>query len=369
MQSLVRIMKKSKIYIFTLFCILSLEKLTWARAAGNPYKNTGPYGINCTWYTWDKVKNMQGVSLPAWGNAKTWYNSAKTAGFKVGIKPQSNSIIVWDITEYGHVAYVEKVSGEYMYIWDSDKYCIDEDDPEFIECDSNSYDESSQTACRKKAKRAACKLETSIYTNEYKTIGFIYLDEVPSNINQIDSSNKKDNRNNDKQNNQNSKDNQNIEVKKGEPEVVKADNNYLQEIALSSGSLDFNKDILDYEVTVLNDVSELEVNAKTLDSKATVNGNGIYKLEVGNNLIKLDVTAENGEIKEYTINVLRKEIDKEDIVWDESQDNKPKENNKNINLNLIKYLVITLGATVLLIILGVLWLKKNKKENSDKDIY
>ncbi len=64
-------MKKSKIYIFALLCILSLEKLTWARATGNPYKNTGPYGINCTWYTWDKVKNMQGVSLPAWGNAKT----------------------------------------------------------------------------------------------------------------------------------------------------------------------------------------------------------------------------------------------------------------------------------------------------------
>ena len=166
-------MKKFKIYVFTLLCILSFEIFMTVRAAGNPYKSTGPYGINCTWYTWDKVKNMQGVSLPAWGNAKTWYNSAKKAGFKVGIKPQSNSIIVWDITEYGHVAYVEKVSGEYMYIWDSDKYCIDEDDPEFIECDSNSYDESSQTACRKKAKRAACKLETSIYTADYKTIGFI----------------------------------------------------------------------------------------------------------------------------------------------------------------------------------------------------
>lgn len=89
-------------------------------------------------------------------------------------------------------------------------------------------------------------------------------------------------------------------------------------------------------------------------------------VEVGNNLIKLDVTAENGNIKEYTINVLRKENDKEDIAWDESQDNEFKENNGNINLNLTKYLVIALGASVLLIILGVLWFKKNKKENSDK---
>ena len=359
-------MKKFKIYVFTLLCILSFEIFMTVRAAGNPYKSTGPYGINCTWYTWDKVKNIKGVSLPAWGNAKTWYNSAKGAGFKVGSEPKDNSIVVGNITEYGHVAYVEKVSGNYIYVWDSDKYCIDEEDPEFIECDSNSYDESSQAACRKNAKRAACKLETNIYTADYKTIGFIYLDEVPSNANQNDSSNKHDNNNGDKQTNQDSKNNQNNEVKKKEPEVIKSDNNYLQEIILSSGSLDFNKDILDYNVTVENEVDELEINAKTEDSKALVVGNGIYKIEVGNNLIKLDVTAENGNIKEYTINVLRKENDKEDIAWDESQDNEFKENNGNINLNLTKYLVIALGASVLLIILGVLWFKKNKKENSDK---
>lgn len=82
------------------------------------------------------------------------------------------------------------------------------------------------------------------------------------------------------------------------------------------------------------------------------------------NILPTLTVLENGEIREYTINVLRKENDKEDIVWDESQDNEPKEN--NINLNLTKYLVITLGSTVLLIVLGVLWFKKDKKENSDK---
>lgn len=261
---------------------------------------------------------------------------------------------------------MKKVSGSYIYVWDSDKYCINEDDPDFIECDNNSYDEASQATCRKNAKRAACKLETSIYTIDYKTIGFIYLDEVPSNANQNDSSNKQNNNNGDKQTNQDSKNNQNNEVKKEEQEAVKSDNNYLQEIILSNGSLDFNKNILDYNVTVENEVDELEINVKTEDSKALVVGNGIYKIEVGSNLIKLNVTAENGNIKEYTFNVLRKENDKEDIAWDESQDNEFKENNGNINLNLTKYLVIALGASVLLIILGVLWFKKNKKENSNK---
>ena len=56
-------MKKFKIYVFTLLCILSFEIFMTVRAAGNPYKSTGPYGINCTWYTWDKVKNIKGTII------------------------------------------------------------------------------------------------------------------------------------------------------------------------------------------------------------------------------------------------------------------------------------------------------------------
>lgn len=311
---------------------------------------------------WDKVKNMRGVSLPAWGNAKTWYNSAKNAGFEVGSEPRNNSIIVWDITEYGHVAYVEKVSGDYMYIWDSDKYCIDEDDPEFIECDSNSYDEASEAACRKNAKRAACKLETSIYTTVYKTIGFIYLDEVPSNANQNDSSNKQDNNNGDKQTNQNSENNKNNESKEEEQEAIKSDNNYLQEIILSNGSLDFNKDVLDYNVTLENEVDELEINAKTEDSKVTIKGTGVYKIEVGNNLIKLDVTAENGKIKEYTINALRKEIVNDDNLPEDSENEKiEKDDNSNKKVvHLSKYLEVLFEVTLLILSFGVYIIKKRK---------
>lgn len=305
---------------------------------------------------------MRGVSLPAWGNAKTWYNLAKNACFEVGSEPRNNSIIVWDITEYGHVAYVEKVSGDYMYIWDSDKYCIDEDDPEFIECDSNSYDEASEAACRKNAKRAACKLETSIYTTVYKTIGFIYLDEVPSNANQNDSSNKQDNNNGDKQTNQNSENNKNNESKEEEQEAIKSDNNYLQEIILSNGSLDFNKDVLDYNVTLENEVDELEINAKTEDSKATIKGAGVYKIEVGNNLIQLDVTAENGKIKEYTINALRKEIVNDDNLPEDSENEKiEKDDNSNKKVvHLSKYLEVLFEVTLLILSFGVYIIKKRK---------
>ena len=57
-------------------------------AASNPYSSKGPYGVNCTWYTWKKVNEKTGISLPAWGNAKTWYTSAENAGYSVGKTPK-----------------------------------------------------------------------------------------------------------------------------------------------------------------------------------------------------------------------------------------------------------------------------------------
>lgn len=185
---------------------------------------------------------------------------------------------------------------------------------------------------------------------------------MPSNANQNDSSNKNDNNKNDKQNNQNSKNNQNNEVKKEEQEVIKSDNNYLQEIILSNGSLDFNKDILDYNVTVENEVDELEINAKTEDSKALVVGNGIYKIEVGNNLIKLDVTAENGNIKEYTINVLRKERVNDDNLTEDIENEKiEKDDNSNKKVvHLSKHLEVLFGVVVLIVSFGIYIIKKQK---------
>ena len=185
---------------------------------------------------------------------------------------------------------------------------------------------------------------------------------MPSNANQNDSSNKQNNNNGDKQTNQDSKNNQNNEVKKEEPEVIKSDNNYLQEIILSNGSLDFNKDILDYNVTVENEVDELEINAKTEDSKSLVVGNGIYKIEVGNNLIKLDVTAENGNIKEYTINVLRKEsVNDDNLTEDIENDKIEKDDNSNKKVvHLSKHLEVLFGVVVLIVSFGIYIIKKQK---------
>lgn len=81
-------------------------------------------------------------------------------------------------------------------------------------------------------------------------------------------------------------------------------NNYLKELKLSSGDIVFNKDILEYDLTVYYDVSKIDVEAIVEDSKAKVVVNS-PTLNVGNNVITITVTAENGNARTYKIVVKR----------------------------------------------------------------
>jgi len=60
-----------------------------------------------------------------------------------------------------------------------------------------------------------------------------------------------------------------------------------------------------YDVTVPEDVEQVEVYATAQDSKTTVTGTGIKTLEKGVNNLAVVVTAEDGTTKTYTINVTR----------------------------------------------------------------
>lgn len=77
---------------------------TVSKRHGKP--NTFPYGY-CTWYV-AQVKH-----IPWRGNAGAWLYNAKSMGYKTGKTAKVGSIIVTtDNTYYGHVAIVEKVSGD-----------------------------------------------------------------------------------------------------------------------------------------------------------------------------------------------------------------------------------------------------------------
>lgn len=68
-----------------------------------------PWG-HCTWYIAGKRY------IPWGGHAKYWLTNAKRYGFQTGFYPIPGSIMVTREGWYGHVAYVEKVSGNYVYI-------------------------------------------------------------------------------------------------------------------------------------------------------------------------------------------------------------------------------------------------------------
>ncbi len=86
------------------------------------------------------------------------------------------------------------------------------------------------------------------------------------------------------------------------------DNNYYDKeyVDLSNNKvIGFDKDILEYNVTVPNDVTSINVNGIRENLLATVSGNGRYSLNVGNNKVEINVISESKDLKTYIININR----------------------------------------------------------------
>ncbi len=82
------------------------KKLDGKSGAGHSF----PYGY-CTWYV------AQKRYVPWGGNAGTWLYHAKALGYRTGKTPQKGAIVVTtDDRYYGHVAVVERVSGESIVV-------------------------------------------------------------------------------------------------------------------------------------------------------------------------------------------------------------------------------------------------------------
>ena len=63
----------------------------------------------------------------------------------------------------------------------------------------------------------------------------------------------------------------------------------------------FDKNILEYKLTLDQSVEKVKINASANDSKAKVNGTGEFNLSNGENVFEIKVTAENGNEKKYKI--------------------------------------------------------------------
>jgi len=99
-------------------------------------------------------------------------------------------------------------------------------------------------------------------------------------------------------------------------------NNYLKSITLSEGIINFDKDTLEYNITVKNEITDIKIDAVSEDKKAKVEIEN-SKLKVGNNVIKINVISENKKTRTYILNVKRL-----------SEEEKMSDNNNILNINI-----------------------------------
>ena len=92
-------------------------------------------------------------------------------------------------------------------------------------------------------------------------------------------------------------------------EQPKSSNADLNTLSVSGYTISpaFDKDTLNYTLTVPNNQTEVTINATLADGKASIAGTGRRTLDVGANPLKVTVKAEDGTTKIYTINVTRSE--------------------------------------------------------------
>lgn len=94
-------------------------------------------------------------------------------------------------------------------------------------------------------------------------------------------------------------------------------NAYLENLTIDGEDIGFEKDIIDYTYTVEYDVNELEIEAspELKSSNLEIIGNKNFK--VGENIVTIKVTAEDGSEKTYTITVTKNEEVISDIYLDD----------------------------------------------------
>ncbi len=93
-------------------------------------------------------------------------------------------------------------------------------------------------------------------------------------------------------------------------DTEKSNDATLNGLAVKEGKItpEFKKDVKEYALTIPYEIEEINVNATTTDSKATVSVKGNKKLKEGENTVTVTVTAEDGSTSDYTIKVTRARV-------------------------------------------------------------
>ena len=120
--------------------------------------------------------------------------------------------------------------------------------------------------------------------------------------------------------------------------------NYLKSLEIEGYKIDFNKHQSIYKIEVAKEVRELKIEAIPESNNAKVEIVGADNIDENNKII-INVTAENGEVKKYIININR--------IKDEKKDNsflfEITEDQKKMGI-IFSSIVLGLGIIIFIII-------------------
>lgn len=114
-----------------------------------------------------------------------------------------------------------------------------------------------------------------------------------------------------------------------------SNNNNISNLTVNGQNIPLEEGKLDYEITVGSDVTEANIEAILENDSANRTITGPSVLEYGSNEYKITVTAKNGDVKIYTINVIREGTPEEETN-DEPTVTPVSNNVSNANNNEVK---------------------------------
>ncbi len=134
---------------------------------------------------------------------------------------------------------------------------------------------------------------------------------------------------------------------------------YLKSVTSNIVKIDFNKDTYDYEYEVSNDVDKMDLVAQAEDSNAKIDISN-QTLKIGENTIKITVTAKNKDKKVYTFSINRKEMEKENQIDEKDDDVIPISDSVETKKPNKTGFVLLLGILIGVMIIDLVIMKKNK---------
>lgn len=127
-------------------------------------------------------------------------------------------------------------------------------------------------------------------------------------------------------------------------------NNYLKTLEAKGYEIKFDRDTLEYELNVNNDVKSLDITAIAEDSRSRVEITGNENFKTGKNTVIISVKAENGDVREYKLIVNRKNTTTTTLTEEEESGSTAE-----------KVVIIIL---IVLVVLGLLYLIFKKDDDA-----